>query len=91
MKYYIRRSGKPPLEVSYEGTPPCLYCGRPVDDPSMDGPLVCGACDSGYTHVDGVVRKWTASEYAERKKHRIRVLGEIEAAMNNATSCDAVE
>lgn len=55
--YLISRdiSGKPPLQLSHEGPPPCLYCGEPVLRPSMDGPLVCGPCDGNggaVTFVD---------------------------------------
>jgi len=79
--YYITRShwGLPDLEVDYEGNPPCLWCGEPVPPPgSMDGPLVCGACDSGVTQdADGSYRKWTDAEYRERWQHRKRALEEI--------------
>lgn len=48
MTYWISRDilGQPPLRVEHEGPPPCLWCGEPVTNPSMDGPLVCGPCDS---------------------------------------------
>lgn len=78
--YYIKtRGGLPDLTVDYEGDPPCLWCGQPVLPPgSMDGPLVCGACDSGVVvDEDGTVRKWTDAEYRERRAHRYRVLEKI--------------
>ena len=83
--YYISRFGAPDLAVTYDGIPPCLWCGCGVTHPSMDGPLVCGLCDSGcIVDSDGSVRKWTDDEYAERKAHRKRVLDEIVAAQHHA-------
>jgi len=44
----------------------------------MDGPLVCGFCDSGTIQdEDGHVRKWTESEYRGRSAHRFARLEEI--------------
>lgn len=69
--YFIPRKGKPDLKVSYAGTPPCLWCDAPVAEPSMDGPLVCGLCDSGLIRdADGTVRKWTDAEYRSRSRRR---------------------
>jgi hypothetical protein len=67
MTYYISRFPNSPIAVEIEGTPPCLFCGEPVTSPSMDGPLVCGACDCGRNH-DG--SKWTEEQGAERWRHR---------------------
>jgi len=58
-------------ELEYDGVPPCLYCGEPVESPSMDGPLVCGPCDCGNNR-DGT--DWTFRENQERHKHFKHVL-----------------
>lgn len=70
-EFFIVRtvSGKSPLRVVVDGAPPCLWCGKPVLEPSMDGPLVCCACDCGYNE-DGT--KWTAQDYQERRTHFAR-------------------
>jgi hypothetical protein len=57
----------PPLEIDLEEPPPCLFCGKPVHHPSMDGPLVCAWCDCGTNH-DGT--HWTPAQNRERWKHR---------------------
>jgi len=57
---------KPPLEVQIDGVPPCLFCGVPVESPSMNGPLVCGPCDMGC-NPDG--SRWTAEQHDERQRH----------------------
>lgn len=56
-----------PLEVEIDGVPPCLFCGEPVTSPSMDGPLVCGACDCGRNRGGS---KWTEAQAEERYAHR---------------------
>lgn len=86
MKYFISRLGLEPLEVSYEGVPPCLWCGVPVKHPSMDGPLVCSLCDCGCVRDANGIRRWSAEEYLERQAHRRRVILEIESNMSAANS-----
>jgi hypothetical protein len=54
------------LEVEIEGVPPCLYCGEPVVEPGMDGPLVCSWCDTGHNR-DG--SRWTDRQRRERFRH----------------------
>jgi len=54
------------IEIEIEGIPPCLWCGIPVTDPSMDGPLVCGWCDCGNNR-DG--SPWTPEQYKVRAIH----------------------
>lgn len=57
--YYINtRTGR--IKITVKGIPPCLWCGEPVMHISMDGPLVCPACDCG-NHKDGT--KWTDADY----------------------------
>lgn len=58
--YVIDPTSSNPCKVSYVGIPPCLWCDEPVDSPSMDGPLVCSACDMGNNR-DG--SKWSASDH----------------------------
>jgi uncharacterized Zn finger protein (UPF0148 family) len=82
--YTIPRRGLPDLEVEYEGAPPCLWCGTPVTEPSMDGPLVCGWCDMGVTRCeDGSVRKWDQREHAERREHFQHAIERIAAGRVN--------
>lgn len=67
MKYYISQGFlQPPLEIEIEGPPPCLFCGKLVHEPSMNGPLVCPSCDCGR-NTDG--SRWTNSEAHERHAH----------------------
>lgn len=69
MKTYYISQGllNPPLEVEIEEPPPCLFCGIPVMHPSMDGPLVCGACDCGH-NSDG--SRWTDEDQARAWNRR---------------------
>jgi hypothetical protein len=74
MKHSYRISRSPfkpdiPLEIEHgdEG-PPCLWCGRTGFGPSMNGPLMCGACDRGR-ESDGTR---STSEQFEAKKKRYR-------------------
>jgi hypothetical protein len=78
--YFINRAGKLPLKIVYEGVPPCLWCGDPVSQPSMDGPLVCALCDCGLVSDAEGVRKWTASEYQQRSARARSVIAGLEAA-----------
>lgn len=76
--YFISRGlFRPALQVELDGTPPCLWCGDLVTSPSMDGPLICGACDCGR-NKDG--SKWTAEQYAERCRHRAAMMAKYAAA-----------
>jgi hypothetical protein len=49
------------------GKMPCMWCGQPVSTPSMDGPGVCPACDTGmkWDSQLGKMRQWqyTDQEY----------------------------
>lgn len=66
--YYISQFPLgPPIEIEIEAPPPCLFCGDPVMHPSMDGPLVCAACDCGCNR-DG--SKWTKDQADDRWAHR---------------------
>ena len=68
MRYIISQGLlRPLLEVEIDGVPPCLFCGEPVERASMDGPLVCGACDCGNNR-DG--SRWTDEQARERYAHR---------------------
>lgn len=62
--YLISRdiSGQRPLRVVVDDPPPCLWCGDPVTEPSMDGPLVCALCDMG--------RRDDADDWMMRKQRR---------------------
>lgn len=77
--YFINRRDLPPLQVAYEGTPPCLWCGEPVVVPSMDGPLVCSLCDCGLVQDEGGVRRWSNSEYQNRLRHFQAVLSSLDS------------
>ena len=67
MKYRIAQGLlRPPIEVEIEGPPPCLFCGTPVIEPSMNGPLVCGPCDMGR-NPDG--SRWTHAQARARNEH----------------------
>jgi len=81
MKTYYISQGllKPPLEVEIEGIPPCLFCGTPVTRPSMDGPLVCGACDCGRNH-DG--SKWTDEQREHAWNQRRAQIAKYRGAFN---------
>lgn len=59
------------IQVKIKGVPPCLWCGEPVLHESMDGPLVCPACDCG-NNKDG--SKWSTEEY---QKHRAHLLASV--------------
>ena len=74
MKYYINRGERKPLEVEYDGDPPCLFCNEPVTSPSTDGPLICGACDCGM-NKDGTT--WTNEQSSERWANRESKIKEI--------------
>lgn len=67
----------PAVYVEIDGVPPCLYCGEPVERPSMDGPLVCASCDCGR-NKDGT--SWTSEQAKERYAHFGRMLEEYRAA-----------
>jgi len=67
-----------PLEVEIDGVPPCLFCGEPVTSPSMDGPLVCGACDCGRNRGGS---KWTEEQAEERYAHRRSKVAEYRVQM----------
>lgn len=74
---------RPWLRVSWEeGTfPACLWCGTPVDRPSVDGPLVCPTCDMGAgSGPDG---KATAGERSDRKQHFRRAILDIRLAQTD--------
>lgn len=60
-----------PIYVDIDGDPPCLYCGELVSSPSMDGPLVCGACDCGRNR-DGT--RWSEDRARERHAHFARMI-----------------
>lgn len=80
-KYTIYRLGLKPFVVEYEGVPPCLWCGRPVERPSMDGPLVCACCDMG---VDWKTKeRWTSEVWKERHDHRAAEIDRIAALPEN--------
>jgi hypothetical protein len=66
-----------------EGThPPCLWCGEPVTDPSMDGPLVCPRCDCGFgSGPDGLM---TSAEYKRRQEHFRNAVIAIRKAQTDA-------
>lgn len=51
----------------------------------MDGPLVCGPCDSGFLVEHGVVRKWTEAEYHARAKRFAATVAAIEVASEDRT------
>jgi hypothetical protein len=55
-----------PIHVRIKGIPPCLWCGEPVTDPSMDGPLVCPWCDMGKNR-DGT--PWSAKDHFRLSEH----------------------
>jgi hypothetical protein len=77
-----------PLEVEIEGVPPCLFCGEPVTSPSMDGPLVCGACDCGRNRGGS---KWTEAEAEERYAHRRSKVAEYRVQMIDRRAHEAKE
>jgi hypothetical protein len=81
MKTYYISQGlfKPALEVKIEGSPPCLFCGVLVSDPSMDGPLVCGSCDCGR-NPDG--SRWTDEERERAWSHRREQIAKYREASN---------
>jgi DNA-directed RNA polymerase subunit RPC12/RpoP len=73
LRTYIIQA-KPKIRVTYQGIPPCLWCGEPVNYLSMDGPLVCPYCDSGK-NKDG--SKWTLREYQVHLNHFKESVAEI--------------
>ena len=44
------------------GKMPCMWCGKIVISPSMDGPGVCPVCDMGMKYEDGKLRKWRTDD-----------------------------
>lgn len=58
--------------IEYDEAAPCWYCELPVGSASMDGTVVCPACDCGM-HRDG--RQWTYQEalqfYENFRNHRV--------------------
>ena len=82
--YYISQFPRPSIEIEIEGVPPCLFCGEPVSRPSMDGPLVCGACDCG-SNRDG--SKWTSAQSDARWQHRLEQVAKYrEVAAHRASA-----
>jgi hypothetical protein len=75
--YRIARFGQDDLVVEIHGIPPCLYCGAPVTEPSMDGPLVCAPCDMGR-NADGT--RWTDEQDRERHRHFADAIDKLVAA-----------
>ena len=74
--YIIGPLGNNPVRVAYTGIPPCLWCGKPVECPSMDGPLVCGPCDRGR---DDEGLEWGWMTRKERERHFRDRMAEIRA------------
>jgi hypothetical protein len=78
MKYLISQGLlHPPIEIDLDPPPPCLFCGKPVERPSMDGPLVCAWCDCG-SNRDGSY--WTTAQSYERHAHRSAKVAEYRKA-----------
>lgn len=68
--YHLSRAaiGQPPIVLKIEEQPPpCMRCGEPVIASSMDGPLICAACDCG---VKPNGQKWTFEDYREAMEHQ---------------------
>jgi hypothetical protein len=86
VRYFISQGPLlPPITVEFDGPPPCLFCGTPVVEPSMNGPLVCAPCDCG-TNPDG--SKWTPDQAKEFHEHcRVMVDAYRDASMLKAP-CD---
>jgi len=51
------------------GKIPCMWCGKMVTEASMDGPGVCGLCDTGYKTDETTkeFRKWQGSDPEYRR------------------------
>jgi hypothetical protein len=51
---------------------PCMWCGKIVTEPSMDGPGVCGRCDMGYKvdETTGEFRRWKWNDPEQQRWSR---------------------